>query len=79
MVGVVFVGRCVVVEPGYGLYIKRFPSLRHIYFNAGEPPYNLERLLLALNARYSVMLVGYSEKRGVTVRRNSSVESSRLR
>ena len=63
--GFVFFGSIVVVEPGLGIYIKRSPSLDYAYVDAGKPPYNLERLLLMLNRRYSLMLIGYSEKNGL--------------
>jgi hypothetical protein len=63
-VGFLFFGGIVTSEIGFAVYLKKQASLNYIVTEIGTVT-NIERLLLTFNQRYSLMLVGYSETRGL--------------
>lgn len=63
--GLLLFGSVLVIDDGFGIYLKRSPGLGSIYVNAGPGPHNLERLLFQINKRYRLLVLGYSESRGL--------------
>lgn len=64
VLGFVFFGSLVIGPSGFAIYIKREPGLSHIVTKVGGVT-NIERLILAFNQRYTLLLVGYNKRQGV--------------
>ncbi len=64
VLGFVFFGSLVIGPSGFAIYIKRDPGLSHIVTEVGGVT-NIERLILAFNQRYTLLLVGYNKRQGL--------------